>query len=109
MASSGSHAKMRKTLGLTGLWPRLEGRIYSAQQVARSKPFPDIYLFASEQMGVAPIDCVVIEDSPTGADAARAAGMRVFGYAALNDAAKLQHAGAVTFKDMLVLPTLLGL
>jgi HAD superfamily hydrolase (TIGR01509 family) len=109
VASSGSHVKMDKTLRLTGLMPRLAGRIYSATEVARSKPFPDIYLYAASQMGVAPQDCVVIEDSPTGAEAGRAAGMKVFGYAVLNAESKLSAAGAKVFKDMGELPGLLGL
>ena len=109
VASSGSHVKMLKTLGLTGLWPRFEGRIFSAQQVARSKPFPDIYLFAAEQMGFQPVDAVVIEDSPTGALAGRAAGMKVYGYANAQSETKLAQAGAILFQNMTELPKLLGL
>jgi HAD superfamily hydrolase (TIGR01509 family) len=109
VASSGSHAKMDKTLGLTGLLPRLAGRIYSASEVARAKPFPDIYLYAARKMGMAAQDCVVVEDSPTGAQAGRAAGMKVFGYAALNSESKLIAAGAKVFSDMRELPGLLGL
>jgi HAD superfamily hydrolase (TIGR01509 family) len=109
VASSGSHAKMNKTLGLTGLLPRLEGRLYSASDVARSKPFPDIYLHAAQKMSVGIEHCIVIEDSPTGAQAGIAAGMKVFGYAALNSEQKLREAGAETFKDMHQLPGLLGL
>ena len=48
-------------------------------QVSRPKPFPDIYLRAAELLGVAPRSCIVFEDSPTGIEAARAAGMRVVG------------------------------
>lgn len=109
VASSGSHSKMNKTLGLTGLLSRLEGRIYSASDVARSKPFPDIYLHAAQKMSVGIEHCIVIEDSPTGAQAGIAAGMKVFGYAALNSEQKLREAGAETFKDMHQLPGLLGL
>lgn len=53
--------------------------IVSGHQVERPKPFPDIYLKAAEQLGFDPRDCIVFEDSPTGVDAARAAGMRVVG------------------------------
>jgi beta-phosphoglucomutase len=53
--------------------------IVNGQQVERPKPFPDIYLKAAEQLGFRPRDCIVFEDSPTGVEAARAAGMRVVG------------------------------
>lgn len=53
--------------------------IVNGQQVERPKPFPDIYLKAAEQLGFDPRDCIVFEDSPTGVEAARAAGMRVVG------------------------------
>lgn len=61
---------------------RLELRSYfqvivNGQQVSRPKPFPDVYRKAAEQLGFAPADCIVFEDSPTGVTAARAAGMRV--------------------------------
>lgn len=81
VASSGSLAKMQLTLGLTGLYGRLDGRIFSATQVARGKPAPDLFLHAAEQMGVDPVACVVVEDSASGAEAARAAGMRCIAYA----------------------------
>ncbi len=110
VASSGSHLKMNKTLGLTGLLPRLEGRIYSASEVARPKPFPDIYLYAASQMQTSPQDCVVIEDSPTGAKAGRAAGMKVLGYGTVTHLhGPLKEAGAEVFDDMRRLPALLGL
>lgn len=53
--------------------------IVNGQQVARPKPFPDIYLKAAEQLHFSPADCIVFEDSPAGIEAARAAGMRVVG------------------------------
>lgn len=109
VASSGSHTKMRKTLGLTGLWDRLQGRIFSASEVARAKPHPDIYLHAAAKMGVVPERCVVIEDSPNGVKAGMAAGMQVLGYAALQPEAKLLEAGARVFHRMDEVPALLGL
>lgn len=81
VASSGSHDKMRLTLGLTGLHERFEGRIYSASQVANGKPAPDLFLFAAVQRGIVPNRCVVVEDSLPGVQAARAAGMRCIAYA----------------------------
>jgi HAD superfamily hydrolase (TIGR01509 family) len=73
---------MRFTLGRTGLYDRFAGRIFSADQVSRGKPAPDVFLLAAEAMAVAPEQCVVIEDSPFGVAAARAAGMRTLGFAA---------------------------
>lgn len=111
VASSGDHGKMRITLGGAGLWDRFDGRIFSATQVARGKPAPDLFLFAAERMSQAPADSVVIEDSTAGAQAARAAGMRVCGYvgAPHTDRAGLVEAGAIIFDDMHTLPALLGI
>lgn len=81
VASNGSHTKMERTLGLTGLAARFEGRIFSAHDVRRGKPHPDLFLRAAEQMDTAPADCVVVEDSPRGVEAARAAGMRCLAFA----------------------------
>jgi HAD superfamily hydrolase (TIGR01509 family) len=102
VASSGAHEKMRTTLGITGLLPRFEGKMFSATQVARGKPAPDVYLFAAEKMGVEPGKCVVVEDAPPGVQAGVAAGMRVLGFCAHTPRAKLEAAGAhVLFDDML--------
>ena len=110
VASSGQHEKMRLTLSLTGLWSYFEGRIFSASEVARGKPYPDLFLYASEQMGVPVKHCVVIEDSLAGVQAASAAGMQVLAYAAHSSAdgvAKLTASGATAFHDMHELPDLL--
>ena len=94
VASSGSHEKMRTTLGRTGLLARLEGRLTSSLEAARGKPFPDVFLLAASRMGVAAAACVVIEDSPLGIEAARSAGMRAIGLAGLMPADRLAAAGA---------------
>jgi HAD superfamily hydrolase (TIGR01509 family) len=108
VASNGSHEKMRFTLGLTGLYERFAGRIFSASDVARGKPEPDLFLHAAEQMGVAPAACVVVEDSAHGVRAARAAGMRVFGYAGgVTPASLLEGDATFVFDDMRLLPALL--
>ncbi|MDH4017277.1 MAG: HAD hydrolase-like protein, partial [Actinomycetota bacterium] len=58
VASSGSTAKMRVTLGGAGLWDRFEGRIYSAvEHVSRGKPHPDVFEYAARVQGVSPPDC----------------------------------------------------
>jgi HAD superfamily hydrolase (TIGR01509 family) len=77
VASSSRHEHLRKRLGQVGLYSTFEGRVFSAQDVARGKPFPDVFLHAAEQMGVEPERCLVIEDSPAGVEAALAAGMDV--------------------------------
>ena len=102
VASSGTHEKMRLTLGKTGLLKHFEGKINSTSDVERSKPHPDVYLHAARRMGVSnPGRCLVIEDSPTGIQGGVAAGMTVFGYAELMDAESLRAAGAHhIFDDM---------
>ncbi|RKR92955.1 HAD superfamily hydrolase (TIGR01509 family)/HAD superfamily hydrolase (TIGR01549 family) [Micromonospora pisi] len=108
VASSGTHEKMRRTLGRTGLYRRFEGRIFSATEVACGKPAPDLFLHAAANMGVPPAACVVVEDSLYGAQAARAAGMRCLGYAGgLTPARQLESAATVIFDDMRKLPALL--
>lgn len=108
VASSGSLDKMRVTLGITGLWSRFEGRIFSSSQVPRGKPFPDLFLHAAIQMNEQPFDCTVVEDSLPGVQAARAAGMRALAYvgAAYSDAETLRAAGGRTFDLMSSLPML---
>ncbi len=109
VASQGPLEKMAVSLGVTGLRARFEGRIFSAYQVERGKPHPDLFLFAAETLGFAPPRCLVIEDSPLGVTAARAAGMSVLGFAPAGDGADLAAAGARLFRDMAELPGLLGL
>ncbi|WP_153452264.1 HAD family hydrolase [Streptomyces smaragdinus] len=105
VASSGSHGKMRHTLGRTGLWDRFEGRIFSATEVARGKPAPDLFLHAARSMGFAPEVCVVVEDSQYGVRAARAAGMRSLGFAGgVTPGEWLAGEGTVVFRSMRELP-----
>ncbi|GGV89509.1 sugar transferase [Streptomyces gelaticus] len=109
VASSGSHEKMRHTLGHTGLYAHFEGRIFSATEVAHGKPAPDLFLHAARRMGVDPAACVVVEDSKYGVQAARSAGMRAFGYAGgLTPAHWLEGPDTVVFDDMRKLPSLLS-
>ncbi|MFE5626210.1 HAD family hydrolase [Streptomyces virginiae] len=109
VASSGSHEKMRHTLGRTGLHDRFAGRIYSATEVARGKPAPDLFLYAAQRMGVDPAACAVVEDSRPGVDAARAAGMRAFGFGGgMTPAERLEGPGTRVFHDMRDLPGLIA-
>jgi HAD superfamily hydrolase (TIGR01509 family) len=108
VASSGEHERMRLTLGLTGLLPRFEGRIFSATEVEHGKPAPDLFLHAAASMGFAPRTTVVVEDTVPGVQAGRAAGMRVLAFARLVAADDLAAAGGEVFDDMRRLPELLS-
>ena len=108
VASSGRHEKIRHTLGLTGLLPRFEGRIFSAHEVARGKPAPDLFLHAAERMGFAPARCAVVEDAPVGVAAALAAGMAAFGYVGRTPPVRLAREGVRVFDSMDELPGLLS-
>ncbi|WP_435257600.1 HAD family hydrolase [Thioclava sp. FR2] len=110
IGSNGSEEKMQVTLGQhPGLTERFRGHVYSGQSLGAPKPAPDLYLHAAHQLGLSPKDCIVVEDSPTGARAARAAGMRCFGYAAQTPSDRLANEGAIPFTDMTDLPRLIGL
>ena len=65
--------KYLKMTGLEGYFDRL----ISAVQVKEGKPSPDIYLYACEQLGVSPEDCIAVEDSPNGVLSAYRAGCKV--------------------------------
>jgi HAD superfamily hydrolase (TIGR01509 family) len=106
VASSGSYDKMALTLGLTGLDHIFAGRIFSAQDVARGKPEPDLFLHAAAKMGVLPAKTIVVEDSGPGIRAAIAAGMIALGYAPDATGPALQALGARVFSDMAQLPQL---
>ena len=109
VASSGSHERMRFTLGLTGLFDRFEGRIFSVDDVAQGKPAPDIFLHAAEKMGIPPQRCAVIEDSVSGVTAGLAAGMTVFAFAgSVTSPAQLSIDTAFIFADMRDSPVILG-
>jgi HAD superfamily hydrolase (TIGR01509 family) len=109
VASSGSHEKMRHTLGVTGLYDRFTGHIFSSTEVSRGKPAPDLFLHAARQMGIDPAACAVVEDSYPGVQAARAAGMHAFGYAGgLTPAERLEGPGTIVFHDMRKLPNLIN-
>ncbi len=107
VASSGTHERIDLAHRVTGLTGRFEGRVFSAEDVAHGKPAPDLFLHAAAGCGVEPAACVVVEDSPLGVEAARAAGMRVLGFAAMTAPARLAAADVV-FTSMHELPGLLA-
>lgn len=109
VASSSGLESLHRKLGMTGLLPHFEGHIYSANQVANGKPAPDLFLFAAAQMGFAPRECVVVEDSQYGVSGALAAGMKVFGYAGgITATSGLEQDGVTIFRDMTELPALIA-
>ena len=81
VASNGPVSKLTHALGLTRLLGHFEGRIFSAYEVGSWKPDPGLFLHAAQTMGVHPSACVVVEDLLSGARAAKAAGMKVLGFA----------------------------
>jgi HAD superfamily hydrolase (TIGR01509 family) len=113
VASSGTPEKIRHGLRCAGLYDLLAPNIFSATEVKRGKPAPDLFLFAAEQMRASPARCVVIEDSVPGISGARAAGMTVLGFHGGSHcrpgyADTLRAAGATaTFDDMRRLPDLI--
>jgi beta-phosphoglucomutase-like phosphatase (HAD superfamily) len=114
VASSGTPEKIQHGLTCAGLYDRLAPHIFSATQVGRGKPAPDLFLFAAERMQVSPERCLVIEDSVPGVTGARAAGMTVLGFhggshCRPGHADMLRAAGAaLIFDDMRQLPGLIG-
>jgi HAD superfamily hydrolase (TIGR01509 family) len=80
VASSTRLPALIDNLATCGLAHLFDGRIYSASQVKRAKPAPDVFMYAASQMGADPADCLVIEDSVAGVTAARRAGMTVVGF-----------------------------
>ena len=112
VASSGTPTRIVSSLTSTGLLERFAPNLFSASQVQKGKPAPDLFLFAAAQMGAAPARCVVIEDSVPGVIGAKAAGMTVLGFhggahCGPDTAAALTAAGAhATFNDMRLLPGL---
>ncbi|NIZ14963.1 HAD family phosphatase [Phaeobacter sp. HF9A] len=110
VVSNGREEKMQITLGPHGLWDRFHpNAMFSAHRLKVAKPDPGIFLAAAAHFNVPARDCVVIEDSNTGAKGAARAGMMCFGYAAHDDGAALTAEGAEVFHDMNDLPRRLGL
>jgi HAD superfamily hydrolase (TIGR01509 family) len=109
VASNGAHASIRQSLRTTALTDHFADRVFSAEDVPTGKPAPDLFLHAARSMGVDPARCVVVEDSAYGIQAARAAGMRSFGYCGgLTPAARLAGRDTTVFDDMRTLPDLLA-
>ncbi len=80
VASSSPHPRVRMSLESTGLYRFFEPYVFSASDVPKGKPSPDLFLHAAQRMGVSPSECIVVEDSPAGISAATAAGMKSIGF-----------------------------
>ena len=93
LASGSNHTVISAVLDLAGLRPHFRA-VVSADDVPRGKPGPDIFLRAAELLGIAPAECVVIEDSVAGVAAGRAAGMKVIGITNSVSADRLRQAHA---------------
>jgi HAD superfamily hydrolase (TIGR01509 family) len=111
VASSSPPERIRRSLAAVGYAQLFEPNIFSASAVERGKPSPDLFLYAAHEMGAAPDVCLVIEDSVPGVQAARAAGMQVFGFTGGSHISgpaqgdRLSAAGAaLVFADMTELP-----
>lgn len=112
VATSSSPPRVARTLAVLDLAQRFGADVFTASQVARGKPAPDLFLLAAERLGVAPEACAVMEDSPHGVAGAVAAGMRAVGFTGgthldgMRDdhARRLREAGAAT-----VLPDMNGM
>jgi HAD superfamily hydrolase (TIGR01509 family) len=108
VASQSPLARVRFSLEVTGLDALFGEQVYVTSMVERPKPAPDVYLLAAARLGVRPADCVVVEDSPAAAAAARGAGMRAVGYAPGKTFDAMRASGAVVIRSMDELPAQLA-
>jgi HAD superfamily hydrolase (TIGR01509 family) len=107
VCSSSAPERLRLSLEVTRLAPLFGNDVFSAAQVQHGKPAPDLFLLAARTLGEAPSDAIVIEDSPLGIAAARAAGMRSIGFVGASHAApdlheRLKAAGAELIVDAMI-------
>ena len=91
VASSSQMERIRLSLTITGLIAKLDPYLFSSTMVKRGKPAPDLFLHAAAEMATPPENCIVVEDSPAGIEAAQAAGMRVFAFAGASHAKSERH------------------
>jgi HAD superfamily hydrolase (TIGR01509 family) len=76
LATNSGREFATRALRAAGIYDRFDA-VVSAEDVARPKPAPDVYVAAAEAIGAEPGECVALEDSETGVTAAKAAGMTV--------------------------------
>ncbi|MCA0920418.1 HAD family hydrolase [Pseudooceanicola nanhaiensis] len=104
VTSNSGHARLELSLGLTGLARCFRDRVFSAEDVARGKPAPDLFFHAAARMGTDASRCTVIDDSVSGIAGAVAAGARAIGFTGgshvdAGHAARLREAGACCIAD----------
>ncbi|MCA0153968.1 HAD family hydrolase [Winogradskyella vincentii] len=107
VASSGPESKIKLNLELTGLLEYFIDNIFSCYTIGKWKPDPSIFIWAATTMGYSPNECLIIEDSIIGVNAALKGGFDVFGYTAHDYNDELQKKATKTFSKMLILPELL--
>ncbi len=114
VASSSQMERIRLSLELTGLARYFGDRIFSATMVAQGKPAPDLFLLAASRMHVRPEQCIVVEDSPAGIEAAQRARMHVLAFTGGSHARLAGHrerlealAPDAVFDEMARLPELI--
>ncbi|WP_227734320.1 6-phosphogluconate phosphatase [Yersinia proxima] len=106
VVSNGPVSKMQHSLGLTGLLPFFEDRLYSGYDIQRWKPDPALIYHAAEEMQVAAERCILVEDSAAGTHAGIAAGIPVYYYCADPHNQPIHHPLVTMFDDMRQLPDL---
>ena len=108
IASSGPPLKIRQALHVSGLAPYFGDSIFSSYEVGSWKPAPGLFQYAAHAMGFMPGQCVVVEDSDVGIEAAVAAGMKAFQYVQKSGTLSCRAGDRVPFDDMSQLPQLLA-
>lgn len=108
IASSGPPLKIRQALQVSGLAPYFDDSIFSSYEVGSWKPEPGLFQYAANAMGFIPSQCVVVEDSEVGIEAAAAAGMKAFRYVRKGETSSCRIGDEVPFDNMLQLPRLLA-
>jgi len=103
VASSGPENKIRLNLELTGLLQYFENRIYSCYAIQKWKPEPDVFLWAARDMNLEPAQCLVVEDSAFGVEAAKKGGFVVCAYNSESDFSRLEEYADFCIDDMLKL------
>lgn len=109
VASNAPVEKIELNLGILNLKHYFEGHFFSAYDVQKWKPEPDLFIYAAQKMKFKIEDCAVIEDSIAGVKAALAGGFDVYVIAGKNNTKILSELGANVFEKMSDLPKLLGI
>ena len=106
IASSGPPSKIRQALQVSGLAHYFGDSVFSSYEVGSWKPEPGLFQFAANAMGYTPSQCVVVDDSEVGIEAAAAAGMKAFQYLRNGETSSCRD--GEPFDDMSQLPKLLA-